>query len=268
MKPKRKMNQPIGSTTIRDGGIRYIKVADTGPKHLYWMQYSRFLWEAVNGPVPAGKRVLHRDGDPTNDDIRNLMLGTPADTLWIHCHKDPKKSEANYRKCKKATAASNRLRGVVNRMQNWLPTRWYAINVARQRAWNNPQKNALTVAKELGLSPSPRKIWPTVLGYPDGNRAQAVVVRCLTETPCTAAELLQRVTAFSHAIGFRPMSLGTLYSSIVAIRKRGHVAGAKGRYRLTIPQPAPLAIVRGSQIVSHFQTCCRCESVSDLMLGG
>lgn len=96
---KRKMNQPVGSTTVRADGIRYIKVAVDGPQKLRWMQYARFLWEAVNGAVPAGKRVLHKDGDATNDDIRNLMLGTAADVLWLHYHKDPKKSAANYRKC-------------------------------------------------------------------------------------------------------------------------------------------------------------------------
>lgn len=268
MKPKRKMNQPIGSTTIRDGGVRYIKVADDGPKYLRWMQYSRFLWETIHGPVPAGKRVLHKDGDVTNDDIRNLMLGTSSDVLWIHCHKDPKKSAANYRKCHKATAAANRLRGVVNRMQNWLPTRWYAVNLDNQRAWNNPQKNALTLATQLGLQVDGRKLWASVLGYPEGNRAQAIVVRCLTADSCSSDELLRRVTAFSRAIGFRPMTLQTLYVSISALRKRGHLTGSRGRYSLAIPQAAPLAIVRGKQITTHFQLCCRCESVSDLMLGG
>lgn len=94
---KRKMNQAVGSTTVRADGIRYIKVTMDGPSNRRWMQYARFLWEAVNGAVPAGKRVLHKDGDVQNDDIRNLMLGTASDVLWIHCHKDPKKSAANHR---------------------------------------------------------------------------------------------------------------------------------------------------------------------------
>lgn len=261
-------NQPLGSTSVRSGGIRYIKVSDTGPVSKRWIQYSRFLWETLKGPVPNGQRVLHRDGNPSNDDIRNLMLGTPADALWLYCHSDPKQSEANYRKCRKATAKSNRLRGVVNRRENWLPTRWYAINVDRQRAWNNPMRQASDVATQLGLRLDGRKIWPIILGYPDGNRAQAIVVRCLTDTLCKTAELFERVTQFAERLGFKPMSRQTLYSALCEVRKRGHVAGDRGCYRLTIPQPAPLAIVRGKQIVNHFQKCCRCDSVSDLMLGG
>jgi hypothetical protein len=148
---KRKMNQPLGSTSVRADGIRYIKIAYDGPKQRRWVQYARFLWETINGPVPAGKRVLHRDGDVSNDDIRNLMLGTAADALWIHFHSDPKKSASNYRKCRRGTAKANRLRGQVNRMQTWLPSLWYAINVDHQRAWNNPKRKAIAVARELQL---------------------------------------------------------------------------------------------------------------------
>lgn len=263
---KRKMNQPVGSTTVRADGIRYIKVAMDGPKQRRWMQYARFLWEAVNGDVPAGKRVLHRDGDATNDHIRNLMLGTAADALWIHYHKDPKKSAANYRKLRSATAKANRLRGRVNRMQNWLPTQWYAINVDHQRAWNNPKRKAIAVARELGLPIVDRKMWPVILGYPEGDRAEAIVVRCLGPELVSTAELLAAVTTFATRLGFSPMSLACLRSAICKLRKRGHVDGPRGRYRLTIQKPKPLAIVRGAQIVKHFQACCRVDSLSDLQL--
>lgn len=263
---KRKMNLPVGSTTIRADGIRYIKVSMDGPKQTRWMQYARFLWEAVHGTVPAGTRVLHKDGDVKNDDIRNLILGTAADVLWIHCHRDPRKSSENYRKCRKATTAANRLRGVVNRMQNWLPSQWYALNVEAQRAWNNPKRKAIAVARELGLSIKDRKMWPIILGYPDGDKAEAVVVRCLGPELVGTEQLFADVRKFATSLGFSPMSLACLRSALSRLRKRGHVDGPRGRYRLTIPRPKPLAIVRGAQIVKHFQACCRVNSLNELQL--
>ncbi len=265
---KRKMNQPVGSTTVRADGIRYIKVAMDGPPKSRWMQYARFLWETIKGPVPDGKRVLHKDGDVSNDDIRNLMLGTASDTLWIHCHKDPKKSKANYRKCSTATAKANRMRSQVDRMQRWLPTLWYAVNVDQQRAWNNPKRKAIAVARELGLQISDRKMWPVILGYPDGNRSEAIVVRCLGPELMSLDTLFADVTKFAERLGFTPMTRGTMYAALVGLRKRGHVEGRRGFCRLTIERPRPLAIIRGKQIATHFHLCCRCESVGDLMLGG
>ena len=260
--------KPINSTTVRADGIRYIKLRNDGPKDKRWQQYSRWLWETLRGPVPADKRVLHKDGNLSNDHIDNLVLGTISDVAWIHCHSDPKKSADSYRKCRKATAASNRLRGQVNRMLNWLPTRWYAVNLQKKRAWNNPKKNVAQVARELGLldSRGPRYVWPSLLGYPGGNRAEAIVVRCLTDQLQRTAELLAAVREFSELLGFTPMKVSTLRSALSQLRKRGHIAGPRGAFRLTIPPPPPLAVLRGKHIMKKFTTMARCDSISDLLL--
>lgn len=260
------MNQPIGSTSVRADGTRYIKVSYCGPPSKRWTQYARFLWETMRGPVPNGMRVIHKDGNAQNDDIRNLMVGTPADVLWIHCHANRKKSEANYRKAGKATAKMNRLRGEMNRMNNWLPSQWYAINVERQRAWNKPQRKPLAIAQALGLQVNGRKIWPVVLGYPDGDRAEAIIVRCLGPDLIRTEALFKSVQAFAQQLGFRPMGRNCMFSALVRLRKRGHIDGPRGAYRLTIQRPQPLAIVRGATIIKHFQRCCRCDSPADLML--
>ena len=78
--------------------------------------------------------------------------------------------------------------------------------------------------------------------------------------------LFTAVTDFATRLGFTPMKEACLLSALCRLRKRGHVSGPRGRYRLTIEKPKPLAIVRGAQIVKHFQACCRVDSLSDLQL--
>lgn len=40
------------------------------------------------GWIPAGMRVIHRDGDSLNDSLGNFALGTAGDAIriWIHHH--------------------------------------------------------------------------------------------------------------------------------------------------------------------------------------
>lgn len=36
----------------------------------------RFIWECFNGPIPNGLEIDHIDGDPTNNKLENLKIGT------------------------------------------------------------------------------------------------------------------------------------------------------------------------------------------------
>lgn len=54
---------PIGSLRISADGALERKVTDfSGPPHLRWHAVSRIVWEAANGPVPAGHIVVFKDG--------------------------------------------------------------------------------------------------------------------------------------------------------------------------------------------------------------
>lgn len=70
---------PLGTITCvkyRRGFRRWIKVDDRGSKTDNSMLFAQFLWLIKeNRPhVPRGYRVVHADGDMTNDDPANLML--------------------------------------------------------------------------------------------------------------------------------------------------------------------------------------------------
>lgn len=38
----------------------------------------RIIWEMVNGPIPDGMLVDHKDGNPWNNKLDNIRLATPA----------------------------------------------------------------------------------------------------------------------------------------------------------------------------------------------
>lgn len=44
----------------------------------------RRVWEAYNGPIPAGMHVHHIDHDPSNNEIENLALMQPSAHHSLH----------------------------------------------------------------------------------------------------------------------------------------------------------------------------------------
>lgn len=42
------------------------------------------VWEKHNGKIPEGHEIHHKDGDPKNNHIRNLMCLTRHDHLRMH----------------------------------------------------------------------------------------------------------------------------------------------------------------------------------------
>ena len=82
---------PIGTVRIqaRRGSQRaYVKTARS--KH--WELRARAVWKSVNGPIPAGMGIHHRDGDKLNDSIENLEMVSKAEHLAIHRHEHDHKA--------------------------------------------------------------------------------------------------------------------------------------------------------------------------------
>ena len=51
-------------------GNWWIKTADPD----VWEREHRAIWEAENGPVPQGHRIIFADGNKSNFDLDNLLL--------------------------------------------------------------------------------------------------------------------------------------------------------------------------------------------------
>jgi len=75
---------PVGTVTIREtigrGQRAWIKVGQPNT----WKPRAQVVWEEVNGPVPIGFVIHHRDEDKLNDAIGNLELVTRARHLELH----------------------------------------------------------------------------------------------------------------------------------------------------------------------------------------
>ena len=73
--------KPIGYERINKGGYVEVKVK-MRPSNPFcndnFVLKHRFLWEAANGPIPKGHKVIFADGDKTNITLDNLRLVTDA----------------------------------------------------------------------------------------------------------------------------------------------------------------------------------------------
>lgn len=67
---------PIGTIVVRkSSGRKFIKTTDEGENsRKNFITYARYVWEQNFGPIPKGCKLIHKDGDCTNDDISNLVL--------------------------------------------------------------------------------------------------------------------------------------------------------------------------------------------------
>lgn len=72
---------PIGSKRITKDGILQTKVSDTGYTPRDWKSVHSLLWEAHNGPVPAGHIVVFRNGNRRDIRIENLELITRVENM-------------------------------------------------------------------------------------------------------------------------------------------------------------------------------------------
>lgn len=80
----------------------WIKVRDDGLPWHRWIPLARHLWREAHGPIPAGKFVVHADGNTLNDSLANLLLVDHAQHLRLQMHRNPQ-HEVNLRRAASAT---------------------------------------------------------------------------------------------------------------------------------------------------------------------
>lgn len=80
------LKQPVGALRINVDGYLERKINDDLPFIRRWRAEHLVLWEAVNGPLPAGHAVVFRDGDKTNIALENLECITCAELMRRNSH--------------------------------------------------------------------------------------------------------------------------------------------------------------------------------------
>lgn len=87
------------------GGITYTRKPSSPRKHLrrYWWPprdsgkdaLHREIWKSVHGPIPPGCHVHHRDRNPLNNDIGNLVCLTRSEHAAAHRGECSERKRAN-----------------------------------------------------------------------------------------------------------------------------------------------------------------------------
>lgn len=256
---RRRGEYPIGATRIRHGAgsrgdkkVRMIKVRMNGPSQKRWMNYARFVWEAIHGPVPKGYRVGHLDGDMLNDDIANLALMTPGDVVGLAHLRDEKMSTRNYVKCHEATARSNRERAHVRRSIGYLPTLWYAVFPDVGQVWNEPRRTRIAVLRMCGVTEPWRTARSAALGFSGVDLLGACIL--LVREAETFDGLCAGVGRIREFAGWMPATRGAIRSAVSRLRQAGLLEGGRGCYRGTgmndvqRARKTPVFTIRGDRL--------------------
>lgn len=255
----RKGEYPVGTVRIRHGEgsrgqqrCRYIKVSMVGRPQQRWIPYARFVWEATKGPIPRGKILLRLDGDMMNDDIANLALGTHGDVVGLAHLRDPKMSDKNYAKLRRATAKSNRERAVDRRAVEWLPASWYAVFPDVGQVWNEPRRKRTDVLRLCGIVEPWRTARSAALGFAGVDLLGACIL--LVGEAETFEDLCGRVNEIREFAGWMPATRGAIRGAVSRLRKAGLLERGRGGYRSTgmedveRARKTPVFVIRGDRL--------------------
>lgn len=104
---------PIGSYRVCEGQLQ-LKVNDLpGPNHVRWRPVSRVVWEAANGPVPAGHKVVFKTGRASID-----PAAITADAVELVSDEELMRRNSYHTTLPPELARVVQLRGVLSRMIN------------------------------------------------------------------------------------------------------------------------------------------------------
>lgn len=88
-------------------GYTYVKLSDSN-----WVLKHRYIWEEINGPIPADSIVIFKDKNILNFDINNLQMITKAENMLrntIHQYPEP---------IQQVIKLNNKLKKQINAKQN------------------------------------------------------------------------------------------------------------------------------------------------------
>lgn len=74
------MTRPVGAECWRDDGYLWVKVAQPNK----WRLKHRVIWEAANGHIMPGYKIIFADGNRSNFDISNLICVSAAELARLN----------------------------------------------------------------------------------------------------------------------------------------------------------------------------------------
>jgi hypothetical protein len=241
---------PLHGIRLRDAGngqrVRMIKIRMDGPCGLRWIPFAKWWWENNRGPVPAGKRICHADGQMLNDSPDNLLALTPGEVFNLYHKLDPEMSRRNRAACGRAGARINVERGIANRGR-FLPAQWYGVDFENRIIHNRPSRERWMILHDHGAfhrvadhvrrligDPSStedvsdafkrleRLHWrwmiSLAIGWPTLSVTASCILHVLQSGPLPRPQLFTALNNFRFCIGLRPIGcLGSMSSAACGI---------------------------------------------------
>lgn len=264
---------PIGTIRVRRHSarsrVRMVKVRNDGPKGRRWIALARHWWIQNKGPIPAGMRVVHRNGDHLDDRPENYVLCSGGDVAYLARVWDPDVEARCEARRLPAIREHNRLRSRVRRAAGYLADRWYAVDPESRRVINDPQRERAGILRAwLGASAGTLNgagYFGAWLGWPGIADLGAFLLAAAVDGPLTFPELVRRVTAHRALFGLpAPEKVGTFFSANSRLRRAGLLdvlrqPGAYGRqYQASAAalaarvRPCPWIPCRGQDLAERF----------------
>jgi hypothetical protein len=228
---------PIGTVRVRKRErrrvARMIKVREDGPVAGRWVEYARWWWETNRGPVPAGKRVCHANGDQLDDSPSNLVLLSADDVLMLAAERDPTMLTRNAANVAKAARRHNVERAMFRRLREWLPSKWYPVDFARRVIVNTPFAERWQVYQANGIAADHGgngRAWESAsLGWPGVRIYEACILTVLHGRGWVESAALRRdVSDLRLNRGWSDVLQSTLYSSTSHLAKAGLILVRRG----------------------------------------
>ncbi len=146
--------------------IRFIKIRNGPPIAGRWIPLARYTWEEMNGPVPAGMRVVHVDGNTLNDNPNNYATMASGEFIRHHHALSPKMSKSNRNAIRKITSIRNTEQAAVRRFLEWLPSYWYPVDHVAMVIHNTPYKSRRHLYEDWGVAVALNGIIPNGTSLP------------------------------------------------------------------------------------------------------
>lgn len=125
-----------------------------------WRLYARYIWEQHYGPIPKGRLIIHKDGDPLNDSIDNLLMIIRNQLPIVQRQIDPLLEKRRLR----ASIAAAKKRGKANRK-------------ARAKAAKQAGRQAVLAARDAVIDAKEKRAVLTALRHvtiPDIERWECI----------------------------------------------------------------------------------------------
>jgi hypothetical protein len=228
---------PLGAVKISKAGksqVREIKVRMDGVPARRWVRLARYWWERNKGPVPAGHRVIHFDGDCLNDDPHNYALATAGDVIAGWHLDNPSASAKQHRRAARGTKRHNKLRAQINRRTRRLPSRWYGVEIGSDFVRSGPFKSRSDVFRDAGFDVpaggNGRKGYGLLLGWPEATAAEALLLHALSVEDGSPTPRMCRIAAAAATPrGFDwSNDAGRIATLLYKLRRRGLIRSQRG----------------------------------------